>query len=77
MPRYYFVVTQNDVSVLDQAGLELSGIDAAWDEATKTASQLSRDIQHSLTVGSEWSIEVLDESQRPLRKLSITATGLG
>lgn len=75
MPRYFFVVTQSDVSVSDPEGLEFTDIDAAWHEATKTASQLCRDIHHSLEVGSDWSIEVLDANKKPLRKLSIIAEG--
>lgn len=73
MPLYFFIVTQGDNSSLDEEGLEFTDLDAAWEEATKAGGQWLRDLDGSLKVGDLWSIQVLDESKKLLRRLVITA----
>lgn len=42
MSRFYFHIRHDDVLTLDEEGLELSGIDAARDEAVSSARDLVR-----------------------------------
>ena len=73
MPLYFFVITQGDNSSVDEEGIEFTDLHAAWEEATKAGGQLLRDLDGSLKVGDLWSIQVLDENKKPLRRLVITA----
>jgi hypothetical protein len=55
MPLYYFIVDPDPRP--DNEGVELPDIEAAWQEATKTAGELVKDLDGSFQVGSEWSVQ--------------------
>ena len=55
MTRYFFQIT-NGAPHRDDVGEELEDDVAAWREAKR----LTRDIEHSLSVGGSWNLEVRD-----------------
>jgi hypothetical protein len=74
MPLYYFVIKRDrKASVADPSGLELTDMDAAWEEATKTAGEMIRDLDGKFKPGSEWSIEIQDASHKLLRTATLVA----
>jgi len=51
--------------------------DAAWTEMTKVCSDLVGSIVRHLAQGSEWQMELLDETKKPAFKISLRAETLG
>jgi hypothetical protein len=80
MPHYYFVAHYNNASThpgdgIDSTypgdGIDLPSAEAAWEEATKTAGEMLKDIDGELRAGAEWSIQILDASCKPIQTLRI------
>ena len=73
MSLYYFVIQRDHKTpTADLPGLELIDMDEAWEEATKTAGELIRDLDGSLPPDSEWSIRIRDASRKLLRTIRLT-----
>ena len=62
MPQFYFHVTHDGPRVDDVDGVVLQDRKAAWDEATKTCGEMIREIDGSLALGSNWQMDVWDET---------------
>lgn len=62
MQLFYFHVTHHGPRVDDIEGVMLVDRKAAWDEATKTCGEMIRDIDGNLKVGSDWLMDVADDS---------------
>lgn len=72
MSLYYFVIQRDHKTpTANLPGLELTDMDAAWEEATKTAGEMIRDLDGSLPPGSEWSIQIRDASRKLLRTIRL------
>jgi hypothetical protein len=72
MPCYFFNVRAERPSI-DEEGEELPDRHAAWNEATKMAGEMIRDIDGQLKPGQGWELEVTDEFRNPLYVLSVRA----
>ena len=74
MALYTFVTTCNNARADSRVAFDLPDAEAAWHEATKTASELLKDISGQLddTV-MVWQIEVLNQFGKPVRLLRIVA----
>jgi hypothetical protein len=70
MARYFFDCRDGDRLISDPEGMELSGIKAARDEATRVLAELARDIHPSATHRA-LTIEVRDEMSYVLIRASI------
>lgn len=75
MPRYFFNVYNGTEVYLDEEGEDLPDRFAAWHEATTSAGQSLRDLNGKLNPGTEWRMEVLDETGNRLYCLNVTASG--
>ena len=53
-------------------GIELSDINAAWQETAVALGQLIRDLNGSIKPGTVRAIEVQDKQRRPLRYISLS-----
>ncbi len=62
MTRYYFHVTHNRPRVNDDQGVELPDVKAAWDEATRACGEMITDIDGDLAIGTDWRMDVDDET---------------
>jgi hypothetical protein len=73
MPRYYFITSHNDEPTDLPDAIDLPNVESAWHEATKAAGEILKDIDGNLRPGTEWSIQVQDESRKPVRTLRVIA----
>jgi hypothetical protein len=55
---------------------EVADRDAAWTEITKVCGDLVGGIARHLAQGSEWQMELLDESKKPVFRIRLVAETL-
>jgi hypothetical protein len=73
MPKYFFIV-RHEGHISDHSdGIDFPDLDAARLEALKSAGELLREFAVPLEAGSEWRMEVADETHRPIFSLSVVA----
>ena len=75
MPRYSFRVSHRHPNLISDEALELPNDEAAWKEATTACREMLTDLDGSLHEGSNWLMEVSDDSG-PLFRLSFGAEKL-
>ena len=56
---------------------EVADRDAAWTEMTKVCGDLVGSIARHLAQGSEWQMELLDETKKPVFRICLRAETLG
>lgn len=71
MPRYYFDAHDGDRFIRDDTGVDLPGIEAAKDEASKVLPEIARE---KMPDGSrrDFTIEVRDETGRPVIRAGLS-----
>jgi hypothetical protein len=67
MPLYHFVIDPDPLP----ASVELPDIHAAWQQATRAAGEIVRDLDGSFEAGTEWSMQVQDAEYKPLRTIRV------
>ncbi len=76
MPFYFFRVQKDPYSGTCDHGTELADRNAAWKELTSVCGDMIGGISRKLPQNSEWQMELLDESKRPLFRIRIVAESL-
>jgi uncharacterized protein DUF6894 len=74
MPKYHcfsFVAVTTFRNNSD--AVELPDIGAVLEEATKSTGELLRELAHPIEPGTEWRMEVANETRQPLLSLRIIA----
>ncbi len=81
MPLYFFRIGEGPFSDSYDRGTEAVDDDAAWKELTSVCGDLVGSVSRKLRRNSEWQMELLDQSKRPLFRIRIIAeiagSGLG
>ena len=75
MPTYYFKASDIAPSP-DDVGEDLPNDEAAWHEATIVAVQIFKDLDGKLRPNQDWTLDVADESRRPLFQIHISTKKL-
>ena len=73
MPKYFFVVRHGNRTSDHSDGIEFPDIDAVQLEAIKSTGEILRDLNYPIEAGSEWRMEVADETRKPLFSLRVIA----
>ena len=73
MPKYFFVVRQGDATSYHSDGIELPDSGAVQLEAIKSTGEILRDLNRPIEAGSEFRMEVADETSRPIFSLRVIA----
>jgi hypothetical protein len=72
-PKYFFVVRHGDQTSHLNDGIEFPDMGAVQLEAIKSAGEILRDLNCPIEAGSEWRMEVVDETRKPLFSLRVIA----
>jgi hypothetical protein len=73
MPRFYFHV-RDGKEIIDDEGLELSGLDEAREQAVIGAGEAIRDLgKRFWNSGEEWHMDVTDESGATVCSLTFSS----
>ena len=76
MPLYFFRIRNGRYSGASSQGAEFADRDAAWHELTSVCANIVGGISRKLTEDSEWAMELLDESRRPVFRIRLVAESL-
>jgi hypothetical protein len=76
MVRYYFRIAHGQFSGVSDVESDFAHVDAAWDEMTKICADLVGGVCRKLNQNSEWQMELLDESRKPVFRVSLVAETL-
>jgi hypothetical protein len=76
MPLYFFRIRNGRYSGASNQGTELADCDAAWAELTSVCADIVSGISRKLKQNSEWEMELLDESRRPVFRIRLVAESL-
>lgn len=71
MPIFFFRITSAGIASSPEQGSHLLSRKAAWTELTEVCGDLVRDACRSLEPNSVWGIELLDESNKPIYRVSV------
>ena len=76
MPLYFFRIQNGNFSGASDHGTELADHHAAWSELTSVCGDMASSISRKLKQNSEWQMELLDESKKPVFRIRIVGETL-
>jgi hypothetical protein len=76
MPRFYFRIRSGGFSGASDSAFDIEDREAAWAEMTKVCSDLVGSISRNLKQNTEWQMELLDESKKPVFRIHLVAETL-
>ncbi len=76
MPLYFFRIRNGRYSGASEYGTECADHNAAWKTLTSTCADMAGEISRKLKQDTEWHMELLDESKRPIFRIRIVAESL-
>jgi Domain of unknown function (DUF6894) len=71
MALYYFRTRAG--SSASDAPFEFADRDKVWTEMTNVCGDLIRDASRNLTENTEWNLELLDETKKPMFRIRLVA----
>ena len=77
MSLFYFRISHGHYSGAADLGSEFESRDAAWADMTKVCANLVGGISRSLKQNSEWQMELLDETKKPVFRIRLIAESPG
>jgi hypothetical protein len=77
MSLYFFRISHGRYSGDSDQGSEFESREAAWAEMTRVCANLVGGISRSLKQDAEWRMELLDESKKPVFRISLVAESVG
>jgi hypothetical protein len=76
MPLYFFRMQSGRYSGVSDQGTELADRAAAWSELTGVCGDMIGGITRKLKENSEWQMDLLDESNRPVFRIRLVGASL-
>jgi hypothetical protein len=76
MPLYFFRIRNGRFSGASDVGTECADRDAAWKELTSVCADIAGGLSRRLQKNSEWQMELLNESRKPVFRIRIVAESL-
>jgi hypothetical protein len=76
MPLDFFRIQSGRYSGVSDQGTELADRAAAWSELTGVCGDMIGGIARKLKENSEWRMELLDESNRPVFRIRLVGESL-
>jgi hypothetical protein len=74
MSRFFFHICEGSKELyIDHVGEELPDCASAWRIASEYAGESIRDLDGGLKLNVEWRLDVNDDQNRPLYRISVVA----
>ena len=77
MPLYFFRISHGHYAGASDQGTEFESREAAWSEMTKVSGNLLGTISRGLKQNAQWQMELLDETRKPVFRISLVAETVG
>jgi hypothetical protein len=71
MSMYFFRISHGRYSGASDQGSEFESPEAAWAEMTRACDNLLGGISRSLKQNSEWHLEMLDQTRKPIFRIRL------
>lgn len=76
MPLYFFSVRSDEDDGICNDGAEFPSREAAWKEMTRVCGDMVASVSRRLNENTEWHMELLDESRKPIFRIRLVAETL-
>ncbi|MEH2532991.1 hypothetical protein V1277_000625 [Bradyrhizobium sp. AZCC 1588] len=76
MPIFFFTVRHGEDACVSNDGAEFADHNAAWKEMTGVCGDMIADVSRKLPENTEWQMELLDESKKPVFRIRLVAETL-
>ena len=76
MPGFYFKIASGSCGRVSRGPFELDDAEAAKSEAIAMFADFSRNIAFDLAASLEWSLDVLDESEKLIYRIKVVAQAM-
>lgn len=76
MPPYFFKISHGKFTGVSDSAFDLVDRNAAWAEMTKVCGDMAAGICRGLKPKSDWQMELLDESRKPVFRIRLVAETL-
>ena len=73
MAQYFFRISDGDYAGASDHATEFESRDVAWAEMTKVCGNFLGSISRNMKQDSEWHMELLDESRKPVFRIRLVA----
>ncbi|CAL75897.1 conserved hypothetical protein [Bradyrhizobium sp. ORS 278] len=77
MSLYFFRISQGRYSGAADQPYEFANRESAWNELTAVCSDLIGGISKTLQQGTEWQMELLDETKQPVFRIRLVSEAVG
>jgi len=77
MPQYYFRISHGKFAGISASCFDLADRDNAWAEMTKVCGDLVGSLCQNLKPKSDWQMDLLDASHKPVFRIRLVAERLG
>ena len=77
MSLYFFRISHGRYAGASDQGTEFESREAAWSEMTKVSGNLLGSISRGLKQNAQWQMELLDETRKPVFRISLVAETVG
>ena len=77
MSLYFFRISHGHYAGASDQGTEFESREAAWSEMTKVSGNLLGSISRGLKQNAQWQMELLDETRKPVFRISLVAETVG
>jgi len=77
MSQYYFRISHGKFAGVSESSFDLADRDNAWAEMTKLCGSMVGSLCHNLKPKSDWHMDLLDASHKPVFRIRLVAERLG
>ena len=77
MSQYFFRISHGKFAGVSESSFDLADRDNAWEEMTKVCGSMVGSLCHNLKPKSDWQMDLLDASRKPVYRIRLVAEKLG
>lgn len=77
MSQYFFRISHGNFTGVSESSFDLADRDNAWAEMTKVCGGMVGSLCQNLKPKSDWQMDLLDASRKPVFRIRLVAERLG
>lgn len=76
MSQYFFRISHGNLAGVSDSTFDLDNRDVAWTKMTTVCGEMVASLCHNLKPKSDWKMELLDETRKPVFRIQLVAEAL-